>query len=97
MVWADIDGDGQPELITGKRCAATATAIPAARSPSASTTTSGTRPRGKFTRHTIGAPGEGVGTGMQIRVADLNGDGRPDIVVAGKTGTWLLMNQGLGK
>jgi hypothetical protein len=31
---------------------------------------------------------------MQIRVADLNGDGRPDIAVAGKTGTWLLTNEG---
>lgn len=30
--------------------------------------------------------------GMQICVADLNADGRPDIVVAGKTGTWLLLN-----
>jgi hypothetical protein len=34
---------------------------------------------------------------MQIRVGDLNGDGRPDIVVAGKTGTWLLINEGTGK
>jgi len=25
--------------------------------------------------------------------ADMNGDGRLDIVVAGKTGTWLLTNQ----
>jgi hypothetical protein len=48
----------------------------------------------KFDRHNITEPGSGVGTGMQIRVADLNGDGRPDIVVAGKTGTWLLVNEG---
>jgi len=26
--------------------------------------------------------------------ADLDGDGQPDIVVAGKTGTWILTNQG---
>jgi hypothetical protein len=30
---------------------------------------------------------------MQIRVLDLNGDGRPDIAVAGKSGTYILMNQ----
>jgi len=37
-----------------------------------------------------------VGTGMQICVADLDADGRPDIAVAGKTGTWLLINEGPG-
>ncbi len=47
-----------------------------------------------FNRFTIAEPGSGVGTGMQIRVADLTGDGRPDIAVAGKTGTWLLVNEG---
>jgi hypothetical protein len=35
-----------------------------------------------------------VGTGMQICVADLTGDGRPDIAVAGKSGTYLLVNEG---
>jgi len=45
---------------------------------------------GKFHRFPIAD----VGTGMQIRVADLNGDGKPDIVVSGKTGTWLLVNEG---
>jgi hypothetical protein len=40
------------------------------------------------------APGAGVGTGMQICIADLTGDGRSDIAVAGKSGTWLLVNAG---
>jgi len=48
----------------------------------------------KFTRHTISPFGGGVGTGMQICVADLNADDRPDIAVAGKTGTWVLFNEG---
>ena len=55
------------------------------------------RAAGKFIRHTISPPGGGVGTGMQIRAADLNGDGRPDIAVSGKTGTWLLINEGKKK
>ena len=48
--------------------------------------------RRKFSKHVID---EGtVGTGLQIRTADLNQDGRPDIAVAGKSGTYVLINQG---
>lgn len=47
----------------------------------------------QFARYTIAPPGSGVGTGMQICVADVNADGRPDIAVAGKTGTYLLLNE----
>jgi hypothetical protein len=31
---------------------------------------------------------------MQICVADLNADGRLDVAVSGKTGTWVLFNEG---
>ena len=99
MAWVDIDGDGQPELITGKR---TRTHIGAQGDP-------GCKESGclyyyhwdktarKFTRHVICDPSEDVGLGMQICVTDLNGDGRPDIVVSGKTGTWILTNEGPAK
>ena len=49
-----------------------------------------------FTRHDVAPVVSGVGAGMQICVADLNADGRPDIAVSGKTGTWVLINEGLG-
>ncbi|MCH5373027.1 MAG: VCBS repeat-containing protein, partial [Planctomycetes bacterium] len=35
-----------------------------------------------------------VGGGLQIRTGDLNGDGRLDIAVAGKSGTYILLNEG---
>ena len=47
---------------------------------------------GSVNRHGIDAGS--VGTGLQIRTADMNRDGRVDIVVAGKSGTYLLLNEG---
>ena len=97
MAWADIDGDGRPELITGKRVRAHAGKDPGGMEPECVYYYHWDKSARIFTRHTISAPGEGVGIGCQICVADLNGDGRPDIVVAGKTGTWILLNQGTEK
>ena len=95
LVWTDIDGDGHPELITGKRVRAHGGNDPGGKEPECVYYYKWDKNARKFTRHTISEPGEGVGIGMQIRVADLNGDDRPDIVVAGKTGTWLLLNEGI--
>lgn len=95
LTWADIDGDGQPELITGKRARAHGDGDPGGKEPACLYYYKWDKPAREFTRYTIGAPGENIGGGLQIRVADLNGDQRPDIVVAGKTGTWLLLNQGI--
>jgi hypothetical protein len=101
LVWADIDGDGQPELITGKRAR---THVAPAPNGDNGCKESGCiyyyhwdKAAKTFTRHTIAGPEEDIGIGMQIAVADLNGDGRPDIVVSGKTGTWILWNEGQKK
>ncbi len=94
LVWADLDGDGRCELITGKRVRGHAGNDPGGREPACLYYYTWDKPQGQFTRHAIGPPGADIGTGMQICVADLNGDGRLDIAVAGKSGTWLLMNEG---
>jgi len=39
-------------------------------------------------------PNEIAGTGLQIRVADLDNNGWLDLVVSGKTGLHILKNQG---
>ena len=41
--------------------------------------------------------GEGPGIGLQIRVADMDGNGWKDIVVPGKSGTHILWNEGWTK
>ena len=94
IVWADLDGDGRGELITGKRVRGHGGRDPGAEEPATLYYYSWNVRTAQFDRHTVAAPGAGVGTGMQICVADLTGDGRPDIAVAGKTGTYLLTNEG---
>ena len=41
-----------------------------------------------------GETGKGPGTGLQIRVADLDGNGWKDVIVPGKSGTHILWNDG---
>ena len=91
--WADIDGDGRPELITGKRVRAHSGKDPGGTDASCLYYYSWDPTAERFLRHTIDEGG-GVGTGLQIRTTDLNGDGRLDIVVSGKSGTWILTNEG---
>lgn len=93
MELADIDGDGKKELITGKRYRAH----------------NGKDPGGKehiglyyfkwngegFSKQVIdyGAYGTGKGTGVYFSVADLDQNGRKDIIVAGKDGLNIYYNQ----
>jgi hypothetical protein len=95
LVWADLDGDGQGEVITGKRVRGHAGRDPGGKEPECLYYYTWDASAREFTRHTISPPGAGVGTGMQICVVDLNADGRPDIAVSGKTGTWVLLNEGV--
>ncbi|MDA7915866.1 VCBS repeat-containing protein [Verrucomicrobia bacterium] len=92
LLFADIDGDGEDELISGKRYFAHNSRDPGGTEPPCIYYFEWNPKKLKFTRHTID---EGtVGIGLQIRTADLNGDGKLDIAVAGKSGTYLLINKG---
>lgn len=88
--FADLDGDGRDELITGKRVRAHNGNDPGAADPAiiCSYQIDGT---GKFSRSVINEGAAGIG--LQIRAADLDGDGDLDLVVAGKDGTQILFNR----
>ena len=89
---ADIDGDGEEDLITGKRVRAHNGNDPGGDGFACMYYYLWDKSKQTFSRHTID---EGhVGTGLQIRTADLNADGTVDIAVAGKDGTWILFNRG---
>ncbi len=91
----DLDGDGVPELITGKRFMAHNGNDPDAFGPLGVYYYQLRRgPAPTWTKHVVSL-GEGIGAGQNIEVADLNGDGRPDIATTGKWGgpVWFE-NQG---
>ncbi|MDA0194979.1 MAG: VCBS repeat-containing protein [Bacteroidetes bacterium] len=88
LSWADLDSDGQDELITGKRIKAHSGKDPGSDDPAFIYRYIWNKSLQKFNREEIGKGN--IGTGLVIRVADLNNDGRKDIIMAGKTGTYIL-------
>ncbi|GAB3337930.1 FG-GAP-like repeat-containing protein [Larkinella ripae] len=93
MEWADITGDGKPELITGKRFRAHNDTDPGCYDEVGLYyfTWDGKA----FTKHPIayGLAGVGKGTGISFALGDLRGTGRQDIVVAGKDCLTVFFNE----
>jgi hypothetical protein len=96
LMWLDIDGDGENELVTGKRYHA----HPNQEDPG------GDDDIGiyyfkwtgeSFAKQVIsyGPPGVGSGCGIHFAVADLRGTNRLDIVAPGKDGLYVFFNEGL--
>jgi hypothetical protein len=94
LTLVDLNGDGKKDILTGKRFMAHNGRDPGEREPLGiywyETLKAG---GGKidWVKHTIDYGGRS-GTGMQIPVADIDGDGDLDFAVAGKSGVFLFEN-----
>jgi VCBS repeat protein len=94
LALADLDGDGEEELVAGKCIWAHEGGDPGAADPPAVYYYRWDRARASFTRHTIAAPGDGIALGRQYAIADLDGDGRLDVTAPSELGLWVFFNKG---
>ena len=96
LAWDDVDNDGKPELITGKRYFAHSGKDAGAHDEITVQYYDWNPEDGTWKKNLISAApaGEGPGIGLQIRVHDLDGNGWKDIIVPGKSGTHIIWNDG---
>jgi hypothetical protein len=94
LIWADIDGDGACELITGKRYRAHNDQEPGWDDDLGIYYFKWDGE--SFSKQVIayGPPGIGAGCGIHFALADLRGTGRLDVVAPGKDGLHVFYNEG---
>jgi hypothetical protein len=96
VAMADLDGDGLKDLVTGKRKGAHGTGVADIDSPAVLYWFRLTRPAGQPPRYTPYLIDSEAGIGTQIALADVNGDGRIDILTARRRGAFVFFNEGTG-
>ena len=96
LAWDDVDNDGQPELITGKRYYAHSGRDSGAEDDITVQYYDWNARAETWAKQLVStAPaGKGPGIGLQIRVHDLDGNGWKDLIVPGKSGTHIIWNEG---
>ena len=94
LIWADIDGDGVCELVTGKRYRAHCGKDPGSGDDVGIYYFKWTGQT--FSKQIIdhGPPRSATGCGIQFALADLTGRGRLDLVAPGKDGLYVFFNEG---
>ncbi|MFO1053572.1 MAG: VCBS repeat-containing protein [Planctomycetota bacterium] len=90
LLLVDLLGEGRPGFVTGKRVRAHEQGDPGGDEAPVMWFFRYDQKEQRFERHLIQ---EGVGTGLQIRAADFDGDGKLDLACSGKSGTWVLLRR----
>jgi hypothetical protein len=94
MRLADLNNNGKPELITGKRYHAHNGKDPGAEDPVGLYYYSLKDGKPKCVTIDYGAAGEASGAGIYMWIADIDKNGWNDIIAPGKEGLYLFRNQG---
>jgi len=106
LALGDLTGDGTPDLVTGKRLFAHHGGDIGAGEPLYAFWYD--LQKGNFERHILSfnhlphypgemhnpAPNYVVSVGMKLNIADIDGDGRNDVIIAGKGGLYVFFNKG---
>jgi hypothetical protein len=91
---ADVNGDGQPDLVAAKRYFGRGGTEPTEREPMGIywyQFRPGPGGAVEWIRHIVDYGGR-AGGGLQMAVEDIDGDGDRDIIAAGKTGLFVSVN-----
>lgn len=91
LVLADLNDDGSPELITGKRIRGHGERDPGSLDPIEVYWYEIDTGSGQFKANVL-AYNALIGTGMNINVVDIDRDTDPDIIMSGKSGLYILEN-----
>jgi hypothetical protein len=91
--FVDIDGDGQKDLVTGKRWWSHGRSEPGHGWAAQIVWLKATRNADKYTSFFPYVIDDDSGIGTQFAVADINGDGLPDIISSNKKGVRVIVQQ----